>query len=230
MIDVRWARPVAVAGALLSASLPAVSAEKGTNRDNTRPAEVTANVKAVDTAHTAQSLARYADVNSDALAMIVAARMMKSVGGKPGEFKRIEGAAGQAKTPGDHFSVPAMLDRARKLAGDRKDLLALVDDVAQSGERSPPDGPKYARTVVRTGSVHRYEIVFRGGEPAAVAIAGDGDSDLDLYVYDENGNKICSSTGSSDREICRWHPKWTGPFIIRVRNRGVANQYYLRTN
>ena len=64
-----------------------------------------------------------------------------------------------------------------------------------------------------------------------VGIAGDGASDLDLFVYDENDHLVCRSTASTDREHCRWWPRWTGPFRIEIQNLGaVADLYRLATN
>jgi hypothetical protein len=62
-------------------------------------------------------------------------------------------------------------------------------------------------------------------------VKGDGDTRLDLYVYDENGNLITSQVGPGDNCLARWQPKWTGPFTIRVVNRGgIGNRYYIWTN
>jgi hypothetical protein len=123
-----------------------------------------------------------------------------------------------------------MLDRAKALAAGRADLIALADDVAKSGSRGAVGGPKSTRTVVRGGDTDQFRIKFEGGEPAAVGISGDGDSRLDLYVYDENGNQVCSRVGPGDDAVCRFQPRWTGPFIVRVVNRGMANEYRLLTN
>ena len=60
---------------------------------------------------------------------------------------------------------------------------------------------------------------------------GDGDTDLDLYVYDENGNLIDKDIDSTDTMLCMWTPKWTGEFIIKIKNLGsVRNYYTLWTN
>jgi hypothetical protein len=85
--------------------------------------------------------------------------------------------------------------------------------------------------VVRARTTDVYHVTFRGGEVAAVAIAGDGDTDLDLFVYDQNGNQICRSVRSRDTEACRWTPAWTGTFRIEVKNLGgVANRYRIAMN
>ena len=73
--------------------------------------------------------------------------------------------------------------------------------------------------------------MFSGAQLAEAGIVGDGSSDLDLIVYDENDHLVCRSTGISDREYCRWWPRWTGPFRIEIQNLGaVANLYRLATN
>jgi hypothetical protein len=78
--------------------------------------------------------------------------------------------------------------------------------------------------------VDTFKVRFRGDEPARIAVSGDGDSDLDLYVYDENGNLVCSDTDDSDDMYCGWTPSWTGTFTVRIKNRGAANRYKLVTN
>jgi hypothetical protein len=54
---------------------------------------------------------------------------------------------------------------------------------------------------------------------------------LDLFVYDESGNRICSSTSNGDDEYCRFTPKWTGKFRVKVQNNGkIDNRYTLLFN
>ena len=69
-------------------------------------------------------------------------------------------------------------------------------------------------------------MVFNGGQLAEVGIAGDGGSDLDLLVFDENDHLVCRSASSTDREYCRWWPRWTGPFRIEIQNLGAAANLY----
>ena len=76
-----------------------------------------------------------------------------------------------------------------------------------------------------------YTLNFKGGQIAAIRVSGDGDTDLDLYVYDERGNLIASDTDRSDECVVAWTPRWTGPFIVRVKNLGgVYNRYRMITN
>jgi hypothetical protein len=88
----------------------------------------------------------------------------------------------------------------------------------------PPKRPTVER--VAAGATDVYTVTFRGGERATVTVRGDGDTDLDLYVYDENGNLIVKDDDHTDNCVVSFTPKWTGPFKIRVVNRGnVYNQY-----
>jgi len=76
-----------------------------------------------------------------------------------------------------------------------------------------------------------YKMTFRGGRSARIGVIGDGDCDLDLYVYDENGNLIRSDTDGTDRCYVRWTPRWTGPFLVKVKNLGrVYADYVIATN
>ena len=122
-------------------------------------------------------------------------------------------------------SVDAILARAKQYAGSRADLVALASDVAASGSRGATGGPGRKTTVVSRGTTDVYRVNFRGGEPALVLVSGDGDSDLDLFILDENGNRVCKDDDTTDDMLCRWTPKWSGQFTIRVKNLGMANQY-----
>ena len=88
--------------------------------------------------------------------------------------------------------------------------------------------------VVIKDSVNAYDtdshvVRFKGGESAAILVKGDGDTTLVLTVYDENGFFIARDTGKTC--YVRWTPKWTGRFVIKVRNLGdVYNDYILLTN
>ncbi|WP_187292316.1 hypothetical protein [Candidatus Symbiobacter mobilis] len=178
------------------------------------------------------ALVRYGDSKQDALAMIAAARIMKEVGDSPSKAAVVKGS-GQttsADKKTDTLTVEAILARAKQYAGDRKDLVALAEDAARVGGRGAVHGPGRKSTLVYRGTQDVYQVAFRGGEPAIVFAAGDGDSDLDLYVYDENENLICSDTDLTDRMLCRWSPRWTGQFTIKVKNLGMANYYTIVHN
>lgn len=78
---------------------------------------------------------------------------------------------------------------------------------------------------------HTFTVTFLGGARARIMVQGDGSSDLDLFVYDENGNLIAQDLGYSDSAAVSWTPRWTGPFLVVVKNRGAcANLYRIATN
>ena len=98
-------------------------------------------------------------------------------------------------------------------------------------QRGGVGGAKRGVTTVNELSTDAYTLAFRGGEAAVIVVSGDGDTDLDLYVYDELGNLIALDDDGSDNCVVRFTPKWTGPFTVRVKNRGlVYNRYVIATN
>lgn len=181
----------------------------------------------------AEQLAQYGEEKKDSLALIAAARIKKDLGevlaDRPSQSQGGQGP--DTKAAKSDTSAAALLERAKTFASGRADILALVDEVAKSSTRGAEGGRQRASQVVRGNATLFYNIVFRAGEPAAVALSGDGDTDLDLFVIDEFGNVICRAIGTSDDEICRWTPRFTGRFRIEVRNVGpIANRYALWTN
>jgi hypothetical protein len=231
----RWA----VAGALTLglAAIPVMAQEKATDKkrepnQGEKSGDGTAATNPVSMLATAERLASYGDEKKDPLALILAARMKQEVGESPVKReKENKGEKGEPpKSPKRDTSVQGLLERAKKLAQGRKDIVALADEVAKSGTRGAEGGPKVNRTVVLSKVTDVYRIRFRGGQLAEVAIAGDGDSDLDLYVYDEFGNLMCRAVSRSDHELCQWFPRRDALFTIRVLNLGVANYYGLATN
>lgn len=220
---------VLAACALTSPMAFAGAAKAKVNRaaEATKPSEKTTAIAAVATA---TALARYGDANRDALALIQAAKMLKTAGGTEAAQKRSSGKGAEKAATANPYTADAVLARAKELAKDNPALTRLVDDVAVASARGAGGGPKRHSDVVSSNDTDSYRIRYEGGEPAAIFVSGDGDSDLDLYVYDENDNLICSDTDSTDDMICRWNPRWTGPFTIRIKNLGVANRYRMWTN
>lgn len=87
-------------------------------------------------------------------------------------------------------------------------------------------GMTSSTTTVYGKDTDKFVETFVGGYNASVLISGDGDTDLDLYIYDQNGNEVCKSISYGDDEICTWNPIWTGPFMIKVKNRGTYSNRY----
>lgn len=221
---------VAVVLAFVGSSAMADATHKGTNAGTTPKGADGGDNRAV--ARLAIQLAQYGDKNKDALALITAAKMQVQVGMKVKAAEK-EAAKGEVAKPDTSKpildpSTKGLLDRAKQYAGDRKDLIAMADDVAAAGSRGLLNGPAVHEDVVRARTTDTYPVTLRGGELARVAISGDGDTDLDLSITDENGNVACSSARSGDDEYCSVTPRWTGQFYVRIKNYGnVSNRYQI---
>jgi hypothetical protein len=209
---------------------PAPPAQRGVNIANGPKAPATD--EPIERLQMSSDLIAFGRKAKDPLALIVAARVMKSIGGSEVDLKpETRTTAADAQKPGPPTSADAVLAEARDLGRGDKITTLLADEtanippVAGGGER------KNHQDTVQPGGTDVYRVVFTGGQLAEAGIAGEGGSDLDLYVYDNNDNLVCRSAGSSDREYCRWWPRWTGPFRLEVQNLGsVANAYRLTTN
>lgn len=93
------------------------------------------------------------------------------------------------------------------------------------------DGPVADSDRVEANDEVTYSEIFKGGDPAAVAVSGDGDTDLDLFVYDEAGELVASDTDLSDQCIVAWVPAKTQRYRIVIRNLGdVYNAYKMIAN
>lgn len=187
-----------------------------------------------NTLRMAAELSKYGYATKDALSLIQAARLSKQAGFTLEEKEKTtegEAIAEEGQKGGQvSLDVAKLLADAKAMAGDDGVLLALIDDV-NSNVRGAVGGPKYASSHVNAGATDVYNVSFRAGETAIVTVSGDGDTDLDLYIYDNNGNLIDSDTDYSDDCVCVWTPRWTGNFIIKIRNRGrVYNSYVIYTN
>jgi hypothetical protein len=243
LVSNRLLRGLALGALVTAASIGgAVAAEKaadapgeGTNMAaaTEKPAEVTALRSAIE----ASIHADFARQTGNAAGLAAAAEAMAGAGSfktltaKPAETGGVDDETPKGETaPATALSLIA---EAQALAGNDTELAAAF--AAKSGAMSntfgATGGPGQNVTRVRGYATHDYTTSFYGGELAEVGVDGDNDSDLDLYIYDQSGNPICASAHRGDAEYCAWYPKWTGPFLIRVVNRGKSsNVYWIGTN
>ncbi len=177
----------------------------------------------------ANQLAAYGDRNNDALSLIVAANIMNGLG-------TIEEREGEAESEGsgeagdDKPEEAGLLDRARELAGDDEELIALIEDAEMAGARGDIAGPGCYNDSVWSGYTDIWTITFTPGSNY-ISLDGDGDTDLDLYVYAPNGNLICQGLSYNDNEFCSWNQYSTATVRVEVKNLGsVYNVYDLCTN
>ncbi|PWG65808.1 hypothetical protein [Sediminicurvatus halobius] len=212
----------------------ALADQSGTNVADDKPdGSASAEVRALTLA---DELALYGIEQGDAMLVVQAARIKAGIDTRSLDVAADSSGGGEAGDDKDEtldLSVSALLDRAQVLAGGDEQVMAIVDEVRDSGTTRGRSGGAAAgnfRVLARSTDVFN-NVYFDGGRTASVSIRGDGDTDLDLYVYDENGNEICASVSYSDRETCTWRPRWTGPFRIEVANLGgVWNGYRMVTN
>ena len=188
---------------------------------------------------TAASLARYGYSNYSASALIGAAEILSQVSTQafvPEGVERDAAADNAAAKAGKcDLSVACLIADAKTYAAGNATMLAWAESVeksaAQGSTRGAVGGPKFARARVSSNSTVTYRINFRAGELAEVIVDGDGDTDLDVYIYDSNGNFITSDEDYTDYCVTRWRPRWTGTFLIKIKNWGnVYNEYRLWTN
>lgn len=190
----------------------------------------------------AHELYRYGDEAEDALAVIVAARILGGVEFEAGEAESMaepaEGTTETASADQPDSMIPdsaEMIERARELAGGNDALGQMIDDVeSQRSKGRVPYALKDYESWVAPGYVRTLGpkgMIFAGDRPAEVIMVGDHEANLDLFVYDENGNLICRSTSAISIESCSWRPRWTGPFRLKIVNKGrTPSAFVLSTN
>ncbi len=207
-------------------------AQQGTNLADGEKKEQNDIVRMLDTS---ARLVEYGRKNKEPMALILAAQMRQRVTLTDSDRKpQSEGGAadtGQKKAAAE-TTVDSIIEEAKKMAAGDKVIAQMADDVKASASKGRVGGPAANRSNVAAGGIDWYRNVqFVGGRYAEVAAVGDGDTDLDLYIYDGNGNLVCSDTDLTDRTYCGWTPRWTGPFNIKIVNRGgVYNRYTMVTN
>ncbi len=220
--------------AAVAFSCPAFAQEDG---PNVAASGLAPSGTAVRAAHLAGELAALGRQRGDALLLVTAAGLAKSVAARTverdGEVEPIEGletVADEAATEPDGWE--AMLAEAEKLAPGDETIEGLAEDVRAANTKGKTDGPAYNIATLPAGKRGVFRNVpFEGSRYAEVYVEGTGRSNLDLFIKDGKGHIVCSDTDPSDINYCGWTPKWTGPFTIIVENRGkAANKYKLMTN
>ncbi|MDI3326584.1 hypothetical protein QKW35_19575 [Pontibacterium granulatum] len=213
------------------AAVISFSANANSGKDiNAGEASTDSPTSAVEKLAMASQLIDYGVENQDPLVLLVAARMQAAIPTKEDKQSKQVTGNGLSESATKKSSDPQLspLELARELATEQQlqPVLALIDAQEEVRARGLVGGPAIHSDRVKARRNDIYTLNFKGGEQAAVFVSGDGDTDLDLYVYDENGNQICKDTDGSDTMLCRWTPRWTGEFEIKIKNLGtVYNDY-----
>ena len=222
------------ATALVALSVPAFAQDKsGTNVNTT----ATGTPGSVATLALAQELYDFGVANKDALSVLTAIKLARSVDVKEVTDRKKETkgeeTAGQEEgieVPRDLASADA-LAVAKDLAGEDEVMIGLIEDVEAEGARGRVGGASSTLSRLPAGMTDTWEIPFYGDSYAEIAVVGDGDANLDVLVTDENGNSICYDVSWSDKIYCDFVPSWNGYFYVTVENNGAKrNSYYIMTN
>ncbi len=164
----------------------------------------------------------------DAVLVLSAARMRKTLALVAGDRAPVEGVAGA----GGPLGWEEMLATAETLAAGDAVLLGLIEDARVEASKGVASGPVYNIGSLGDGKGDTYPpIEFRGGEYAEVYVEAKTAANLNLAVYDDAGRLVCSDTDISHIAYCGWTPAKAGIFTLKVDNKGpLAAEYALMTN
>lgn len=220
-------------GAIMIVSISAFAQQNQPSAD-TNPKDVSDNAQLISTA---AQLVQYGYQTKSALPLIQAVQIFKSLNLSAATDGITPESDGSTMTSGSvakkdvvSYDEKKLLADATTFADGNKNLLALIKDT-EKATRGAVGGAIARHSCVRGGYTDTWTLQFRGQQQAYVCVNGDGDTDLDLYVYDANGNLITYDDDGVDLCVCRFTPRWTGTFRIKVVNRGrIANCYDIVTN
>ena len=92
-------------------------------------------------------------------------------------------------------------------------------------------GSKYGEYTIPPFSTHTFQIAFRGGEYARVAVQGDGSADLGLYIYDQWGRQVDSDDDDSAFCVSQWYVAGSAVYTIKIANHSAhSSRYAIATN
>ena len=203
---------------------PLVAASATPHEPNVAPTSVTrelpAGAAAIEQLRLSDSLAEYGERTGDALALVAAAKIRKTL---PTPLNTVAPGVTDAR------SWSALLKRATQLAAGDQNILGLIEDVRKLKGRDIPgigDEVQLLHKKVTGKGFDRAEARFKAGELAIVYVQPEGTGQIALFVYDEFNNLICSGDGDTSRSVCRWRPRWDGSYLLDVRNYGSTDVAY----
>jgi hypothetical protein len=221
-IKPRAGKAAAFVAALASAfMLPTLAADATRKPANVDPdakldAADSPALSAVERLALSDRLAAYGERNADPVALVQAAKIRKGL--EPGK-------AGKN-------AFEALLARAAQLAPDNPTIEALIADARSHRSRDLPlvgAGVSALSKLIPSRGADRADLTFRGSTPAVIYVRGPDNADLDLYVYDDYNNLICADESTSAEAQCSWRPRWTGTFLVDVRNKNDSEVPYVLT-
>lgn len=159
----------------------------------------------------------YAQHESDALALISAAAIRKTV-----KFLHLSDEKENSNTgaANDPLSWQEMLASAIGLAGENQDLLSHIEDVRAQSSRGVLTGAVIAKGEIEPQQKREFSgLLFEGGAFAEVYSEGRGPSNIDMFVYDRSGALVCSQTDPGPIGLCGWTPQTSANYKIVLENK-----------
>ncbi len=185
----------------------------------------------------AQRAWQHALTTGDALPMLVAIRLARSVTLRPAPgWARTTTAEPTPDAPTGRSAAPdpaseAALTIVRNLAGDDPDLQDLVYDLDAQLPRGRLATATEAKADLAPGQTDSWLFPLFGEVGAELALIGDGDGPLSLTLTDEAGKILCTTPASFDPALCRLTPARNGFFTATIHNPGTTvNSYRLIGN
>lgn len=133
------------------------------------------------------------------------------------------------------FNAVSLLNDAKMFTKGDDQLLQMIEKMEKNAgaltSRGAVGGPASINRTVDGEAINLYEVSFKKGELAEILLVGDGDTDIDLFVFDSLENLIEKDDDYTDRCYVSWVPKWTGKYVIVVKNLGpIYNNFTLLIN
>jgi len=204
--------------------VPLVASSAAPHEPNVAPPSVTrelpAGAAAIEQLRLSDSLAEYGERTGDALALVAAAKIRKTL---PTPLNTVAPGATDSR------SWSALLKRATQLAAGDQNILGLIEDVRRLKGRDIPgigEDVRLLYKMVKGKGTDRAEARFKAGEVAIVYVQPESAGQIALFVYDEFNNLICSGNGDTNQPVCRWRPRWDGSYLLDIRNYGSTDVAY----
>ena len=180
-------------------------------------------------------LATYGRDNSDADALLSAARILiatpyEEVDRTP----ETEGppATGRTAAPAVRRDPADLIAEARRLdpsVASRAD--ALGGQAAQRGPRGMDGGPSIGTYTLAPYGAHTFNLRFVGGQNAHFRIQGAGYTDIDCSVTNASGQMLAYEIDLTDDCHFDWYVPYTQTYTFQMNNLGgTQNWYVLDTN
>lgn len=187
--------------------------------------------KALETLVLSYDLAAYGRKMQDPEAMLLAARLYKSVPVSKADFGGLISIPSE-RTKNDlpPSPVDAYLDQAEEFAGGNEYLLSQVDALRALEQKEViandyAAGPLKHGRWLKPGAVWQFEILVSNREPVMLAAIGDGDSVIEMEVINERGEVTASAPAFDARPVVKWQPDYESRFAVNVSNLGSVETY-----